>query len=171
METRGYYEALALLQSVTDGGHGLLRAALRERLDRDLEVIFRLLGLQYPQKDIFFAYSALRSTQADRRASAVEFLDNVLSKNLKSLIVPLLEESSPARLIEHASRQFGIRTPGRETALRSIMEQPDSWLRACAAHEIGRAGLSSLAHMCRKAAGDGDPVVRESAEWALRRIT
>jgi len=67
METRGYYEALALLQSVTGGGHGLLQAALREMLDRDLEVIFRLLGLQYSQKDIFFAYSALRSTQADRR--------------------------------------------------------------------------------------------------------
>ena len=53
-ETQAYYEALAISQVVApagkENGRRLLGRALKERLDQNLEIIFRLLGLQYPQK-------------------------------------------------------------------------------------------------------------------------
>ena len=174
-QTRSYYEALVLWQAFEPDARGdgvaLIQRALKERLDQNLEVIFRLLGLQYPQNDIYSAYNALRGTRADRRASALEFLDNLLHKNLKTIILPLLEEPSADRLISRASALFGIQTVGRSEALRIILNQPDVWLRACALHEIGRECLTEFLDECRnlrlrqRASGPrdsrvGDPTVR-----------
>jgi ATP:ADP antiporter, AAA family len=172
-QTRSYYEALVLWQAFEPGGKSdgsaLVQRALKERLDQNLEIIFRLLGLQYPQNDIYSAYNALRGNRADRRASALEFLDNLLHKNLKTIILPLLEEPSAERLISRASDLFGIQTMGRNEALRIILRQPDVWLRACALHEIGRGCLKDLMDECRNLSQDSEPLVRETAQWALQR--
>jgi AAA family ATP:ADP antiporter len=170
-ETRAYYEALTLFQAVAPGNQSstLLGRALKERMDQDLEIIFRLLGLQYPQKDIYFAYAALKGGHSDRRASAIEFLDNLLQKNLKSIILPLLEESSVERLIDRASRLLGIQSKRAEEALTLILQRQDAWLKACALHEVGEKRLKNFVETCRAMAKDEDPVVRETAEWALKR--
>jgi AAA family ATP:ADP antiporter len=173
-ETQAYYEALALSRVVApDGkknGRKLLGRALKERLDQNLEIIFRLLGLQYPQKDMYSAYHALKGARAERRTAAIEFLDNMLHKNLKSIILPLLEESSTERLIDRASRLFGIQKRERKDALRMILEQPDVWLKVCALYQIGDERISDLADQCRKLASDSDPLIRETAEWALKAV-
>ena len=143
---------------------------MKERLDQNLEIIFRLLGLQYPQKDMYFAYHALKGTRAERRTAAIEFLDNMLHKNLKSIILPLLEESSTERLIDRASRLFGIHTRERKEALRLILGQPDVWLKVCALYQVGEERLSDLADICRVLSTDADPLIRETAEWALGRL-
>ena len=173
-ETQAYYEALAISLVVApagkENGRRLLGRALKERLDQNLEIIFRLLGLQYPQKDMYFAYHALKGTRAERRTAAIEFLDNMLHKNLKSIILPLLEESSTERLIDRASRLFGIQTRDRKDALRLILLQPDVWLKVCALYQVGEERMTDLADTCRALLADPDPLIRETAEWALGRL-
>jgi HEAT repeat protein len=172
-ETKSYYSALVLRQSLGyDPGEkekNLLNRALRERLDQNLEIIFRLLGLRYSQRDIYFAYSALKDPGSDRRTSAIEFLDNLLTKDLKSIILPLVEESSAERLIDYASRLYGLEPNSREEALRLILRQSDVWIKACALHEIGSTCMVDLLEICRTMAGDKEPLIRETAEWACQR--
>jgi HEAT repeat protein/MFS family permease len=172
-ETKSYYQALVLCQSLGYGpdqdAKNLLTRALRERLDQNLEIIFRLLGLQYSQRDIYFAYSALKDPRSERRTSAIEFLDNLLQKDLKSIILPLVEESSAERLIDYASRLFGLEPNSRGEALRLILQQRDVWLRACALHEIGATCMKDLLDICRRLADDPEPLIRETAEWACKR--
>lgn len=174
-QTMAYYEGLALCEALgrrkDDGQDGLLGKALRERLDVRLEMIFRLLGLSYPQKDIYFAYTALKGSRPQVRSSAIEFLDNVLKRNLKSIILPLLEEESAERLLARASRFFGVQVPGREEALRAILRQQDPWLKACALHSIGTDRVVELTDLCRQLAGDQDPLVRETADRTLQRLS
>jgi HEAT repeat protein len=173
-ETKAYYEALTVRQSVNIdgmGGRSLLCRAIQERLDQNLEIIFRLLGLKYPQKDIYFAYTALKDERSEKRASAIEFLDNLLHQDLKSIILPLLEESSTERLADRASRLFGVRRCNQAEALRAILQQPDAWLKACALHEIGRLGLSGMTDICRELSRSSDPLLQETARWALKRCT
>ncbi len=119
---------------------------------------------------MYSAYHALKGARAERRSAAIEFLDNMLHKNLKSIILPLLEESSTERLIDRASRLFGIQKRERKEALRMILEQPDVWLKVCALYQIGDERISDLADMCRKLSSDSDPLIRETAEWALKCI-
>ena len=172
-ETQSYYEALILFQPFfrpEDRNGGLLLGkALRERLDQNLEIIFRLLGLQYPQKDIRFAYAAIKGQRTDRRKAAIEFLDNVLQKNLKSIILPLVEEASTERLVDRAQRLFGIETRGKEYALRLILQQPGAWLKVCALHQVGAERITGLLDTSRSLTRDADPLVRETAQWVVNR--
>ena len=174
-ETKAYYEALTIQQALAAEGDGagssLLTRSLSERLDQNMELIFRLLGLQYPLKDIYSAYSALRGNRADRRASAIEFLDSLLRQDLRSLILPMIEESSTERLIERAAREFGLRRATREEALRVVLDQGDIWLRACAIHEIGARRLTDFEGACRELLCDPQPLVRETASRTLRQLT
>ena len=169
-ETARYYEAALMSRSFNAEGGTLLGRALRERLDLDLEVIFRLLGLRYPQQDIYFAYTALRGNHRNRRTAALEFMDNVLRQDLKSIILPLLEETSSERLGAGAAEHFGIRIGSIEESLRRIIEDRDSWLKSCALHEIGNRRMTQMEELCRRLAEGSDALVRESALWAVARL-
>ena len=175
VQIMAYYEGLALCQAVgtepSAGGNILLATALCENLDRQLEMVFRLLGLGYPQKDIYFAYAALKGLHRQKRVAAIEFLDNILKKDIKPLIIPLLEENVPERLLDRASRLFNIQVPGRDAALSALMQQPDPWLKACSLHAVGLDRVMELEPLCRRLVGDADPRVREMAEWSLRRMS
>jgi hypothetical protein len=163
-----YYEGLGVCQGLT--GDGFARRAVRERLDRQLEIVFRLLGIIYAQKDIYLAYAALKGRHSGKRISAIEFLDGILEKDIKSLILPLLEEAEQQRLLTRAARLFNLRIPGHMEALKTLLEQPDPWLKVCSLHEIGSDGISELEPQCRQLTQDMDPRVREMANWALGQL-
>ena len=57
-----------------------------------LERLFRLLGLKYPPKEMHAAYLALHRKKTDEYTAAIEFLDNVLERELKRILLPLLDE-------------------------------------------------------------------------------
>ena len=174
-QTLAYYEELALIQALDTGEHGdgrnLAARALQERLDGQLEVIFRLLGLGYPQKDIYYAYSALKDSRPGKRIPAIEFLDNLLKKDVKLLLLPLLEEKMPERILARAAHPFGVRVPTRNDALGTLLLQPDPWLKACALHTIGSSRNAALEDLCRRMLQDRDPRVRETAGWTLERMS
>jgi HEAT repeat protein len=158
--------ALHLEEAAANGDPGalLLRRALAEKLDDDLERIFRLLGLRYPEKELLAAYYGLRADEAALRASALEFLDNVLENPLKRELVSVLEADGPA-MASGLKRAWPRRAPAgsRVEALRGLAADPDPWLRACAVYAIGEARLAELAPEVAAAARDDDARVREAA--------
>jgi AAA family ATP:ADP antiporter len=137
-QSRSYYERLAFCHAIETEGAGkrLLLRALRERMKEDLEILFRLLALDYPRKEMYFAFTALQGGRAELRTSAIEFLDNVLSQRMKLVLLPLLEESSSADLMARGEQLFGIKPLKRDEALRVIASRPDPWLKACAEYEM-----------------------------------
>jgi AAA family ATP:ADP antiporter len=173
-ETKFYCRTFVLLQSLGPGNGTemkLIRKTLHERMEQEMEIIFRLLGLRHAQQDIHSVYTALKSTRADKRASAIEFLDIILNKNLKPVLLPLLEEKSTERLLEHSSRIFGIYVVSHNKALRQILRQQDTWLKACALYVVGKSAMKDLATDCQRLLGAREPLVREMAEWAWKRCS
>ncbi|HSP05908.1 MAG TPA: HEAT repeat domain-containing protein, partial [Acidobacteriota bacterium] len=145
-ETSNYHHILAALkaqarirnpdESVTVvQARRLLGRALDERLEDNLERIFRLLGLKYPSRDIFNAYRGIVSRRDDQRANAVEFLDNILDSDLKRYILPIVE----SRQVE-ALMNTGIveRASADLEALTSLLEGDDSWLQVCVMHLLAQ---------------------------------
>lgn len=173
-EAKTYYETLCIHQSLSSGADGrpreLLVRSLHEHLDEYLEIIFRLLGLHYSQKDIYSAYRAMKENKADARATAIEFLDSILHRDLKSILLPLLEERSAERAIQRASKVFGLEIPAPEEALQLLLHQSDRWLKSCALYEIGANKLAGLDDLCRSLGSDHDPLVSETAVWAAARF-
>lgn len=75
-----------------DARAGLLDL-LEHRLESGLERIFKLLGLKYQQKDVDIAYSGLMSEKHEAQSNAIEFLDNLLTGDLKRTLIPIIENT------------------------------------------------------------------------------
>lgn len=149
----------------------LLVLALEERLEDSFERIFRLLGLKYSPKDMFNAYLGLASNKATLKANAIEFLDNVLEASLKKMIVPLVETSRPEVLAKESYMFSRFKIPTEEDAIRSILVGDDNWLKACTLYLIATIRQEKYADAIEKLTEASDSIVRETAEFSLRRIT
>ncbi|MFC1650734.1 Npt1/Npt2 family nucleotide transporter [Candidatus Latescibacterota bacterium] len=173
-ETMDYCEILKIIElrkkSKDSAAGKLLEAALKEKLDRNLEQIFRLLGLRYPSKDIYNAYKGIISNENRLRASAVEFLDNVIGSDLKKYILPILEQDSPKIVIQQTQKLFNIRIENLSQALETLIKGKDPWLKTCAIFVIPEENTGDLEYLVKEAVNDRDPVVRETAELVINRI-
>jgi AAA family ATP:ADP antiporter len=169
-EARYYYEmnaALAPFRGKRDTPAArVLAATLESRLRSTLERLFRLLGLRYPPKEIYAAYLAVnRGGKTDQFTAALEFLDNVLERELKRILLPMLDEDAQV-----GRDVFGVEPRTAQTALRELMRSGDSWLVSCAVATAAELRLSELRHDIEplsKRAGTEVGQVAQSAILAL----
>ncbi|MEC4680256.1 MAG: Npt1/Npt2 family nucleotide transporter, partial [Nitrospirota bacterium] len=173
-ETKSYYENLQILhlyREVHDGpAADLLKRALYEKMNQNIEIMFRLLGLCYPPKDMYSAYWAFVGREKRMRANAIEFLDSILRKDSKRYILPILDEISEQHMIQKGWELFEIRIEERGEALATLMQGRDSWLKACAMFTLLEFHTGELLNFAKQASHDPDPVVRETANLVLRRL-
>jgi hypothetical protein len=54
-----------------------------------------MLGLIYPHEDIIKSFQNIRTGTKDSVAYAVELLDNLLQKEIKDAVFPIIENMSP----------------------------------------------------------------------------
>jgi AAA family ATP:ADP antiporter len=175
-ELRDYYDFGIMLSSDEMQRSGdsavfrLLRQALQERMDQKLERVFRLLGLRYPPTDIYSAYNGLRSQRSQLRASAIEFLDNLLLPDMKQLLLPILEESAAEALLAHGRQHFGLQRKSQVAYLEECINGRDTWLRTISIYIAGDLGLIELAAAVRSASSSESPMIRQTAERSLQLL-
>ncbi len=173
-ETRIYYEILQIASLQESGGRSdgdaLLIRALDERLTLNLERVFRLLGLSYPPRDIYHAYLGIVGSDKNQHASAIEFLDNVVGRNVKKYLFPIVDRVSESVAISRGVELFGLEVRTTDDALLKLIEGDDAWLKTCALFCAKDSNAEEVRNAIRAAASDPDPVVRETAQLALGRI-
>ena len=172
-QMRSYYECIRASQALEpldrDACGRLLARALQEKQDQSVERIFRLLGLQYAPRDMYHAYLGFVSGQPATRASALEFLDNVLEREVKLALLPLLDPSDVHSALPDLERRFGPPIRGREQALRHLLDGRDAWLRACAVYSVRPTAAGAEIDLARLAQDDPHPLVRETADLVVRQ--
>ena len=78
---------------------------IRESMQQEAERVFRLLKILYPEHDMHSAYVGLLSNDPVVHDNAIEFLEAVLSPQLRELLVPLFDRGvSPAQRADLAAR-------------------------------------------------------------------
>ena len=147
-----------------------LQQALRERLELFMEMIFRLLGLIYPQESMYNAYRGVTSHNPRIRASAVELLDNILNRNAKRMLFPIIDNSSKMVFMERASALWALQSMTEEDAIVALIDGRDNWLKACALYTVGEEGMVEFQKYVDVARGSSNPLIRESAELAWREL-
>jgi ATP:ADP antiporter, AAA family len=144
---------------------GLLAATIEDRLKTSLERLFRLLGLAYPPRQIYAAYMAFQRGGNDETTAALEFLDNVLDRELKRVVVPLLED--PAHLQQRGREKTEKADRNLENVLRQLMAEGDEWLVSCAMATAAQLKLKGLApditNVCERSDGAVCQVAQDSA--------
>ncbi|MFQ5850370.1 MAG: hypothetical protein ACE5JU_07240 [Candidatus Binatia bacterium] len=176
-EARRYYRRFVILFTLFgDGrelpieGAWLLRQSLLDNMEREKERSIRLLSLIYCPEDIRRACAALQTDNPARRAHAIEFLDNLLTGNVKHHVFPLFDDAPGARLFRKFLVDLGLKTFDRDTALRELLEQEDDWLKAAAVWEIRLRGLREFREKIQEFLSSDNPVLREVAKLAITRV-
>ena len=155
---------------VEDDSMALLQRALAEHFDFTRDRIFRLLGLIYPQGDIYNSWNAVVNGRPPVRSAALEFLGNLLSKEHRVQILPLLEATSPEAVPDVGSRLIDRSSLKLNRVLRELINGKDAWLAACAATLVGKLRIIELAHVLEKADTGVTPIMKEAVEYARGRL-
>ena len=130
-EARHYFELYAALDPFREQAQprtaaGLLVRTIEDRLKKTIERLFTLLGLRYPIEEMQAAYVAVQTHRKEQYQAALEFLDNVLHRPLKRVLVPLLD--TPDRVMEHGRTLFGVEARDVESTLRDLIGRGDPWI-------------------------------------------
>jgi AAA family ATP:ADP antiporter len=172
-EIMGHYRSYQIVGTLTGSleDSGPVSTGLRESMAQEEERIFRLLGLLYPHQDLHSAYFGLKSRDALVHDNALEFLDNILNKNLRDMLVPLIDSDvSVAERVRIANRMTGTKIESREEAITALMGSEDPWLKSCAAYAIGALQLQPLQPALEECLQHPDPLLRETARQAKLRL-
>jgi AAA family ATP:ADP antiporter len=153
-EAKAYFElhaALTALRAFHSPGQALslVIRTLESRLRTTLERVFRLLGLKYPPRQIYAAFLALDHRKSEEFTAALEFLDNVLEREVKRIMLPLLDED--AVLAQKGQELFRVERKTVPAALRDLIHSGDVWLVSCAIAAAAELGIRDLAGDVRRA--------------------
>ena len=172
-EIMGHYRSYQILEALRCPGDSdeHVMQALHESMHKELERIFRLLGLLYPHLDFHSAYFGLQSNNSTVYDNALEFLDNVLKSHLRTILVPLLDgKVTPRKRAMIAERLVGARLGNREQAVAELVASDDPWLKSCGAYAIGKFVIKSLETELGRCLQHPDTLLRETARAAKLRL-
>ena len=172
-EIMGHYRSYQILEALSAPGESgePVVYALHESMQQERERIFRLLGLLYPHLDLHSVYFGLQSTNSKVYDNALEFLENVLKSQLRTILLPLLDgKVSPIEKAAIANHLVRTKVGSREQAVAELVASDDPWLKSCGAYAVGKFAIKSLEAELGKCLEHPDPLLRETARIAKLRL-
>ena len=173
-ESRAYCTALTLHYNlfVREGlpTSSTLALTLTQKLRRNVDRIYRLLGLLYPWKDVAAARWAIERGSPRARASAFEYLDTILTAQLRSRLMPVLEDMPLGEKVRRANLILSTRPRNVEETLLQLINDDDPVVAAAAIDLIREQRLWSLSDDIDFVLEHRDPTdwyVFEAASWTL----
>jgi hypothetical protein len=165
------YQVLSTLGATLDAVTDPVVQRIKASMEQEAERVFRLLNILYPTHDMHSAYVGLHADDPVVQDNAIEFLEAVLSPQLRELIIPLFDRGvSPAQRAHLANRLLGASLGDRDEAVSVLMLSHDPWLQSCAAYTIGEFRLAQFSDQLEKWRTHPDPLLRSTAEDALRKL-
>jgi AAA family ATP:ADP antiporter len=161
------YDNLRRGQSPADT---LLVRALEQKMDRTKDRIYRLLSLVYPYRDIAAAEWMLNHGDPRGRASAAEYLDNILSAPLRKRIIPIVEDLPIEEKVRRGNVLVRTRPRDVEETLLQLINDDDQVIAAAAIDVVRQQRLWNLGDDVEHVLAHRDVrdwYVFEAASWAL----
>ncbi|HXV63439.1 MAG TPA: Npt1/Npt2 family nucleotide transporter, partial [Vicinamibacteria bacterium] len=169
-----YYRCLGTGFNLFDRGGlprgNLLGQALDEKRRRAMDRVYRLLALALDRKDVRAARWAIERGDARSRASAVEYLDNVLSGRIRKMLLPILDQAPLEETVRKGNVFLKTRVKGIEETLARLIYDDDPVIAATAIDLVREREVWSLAEDLEQVLQFREPkdyIVFESASRAL----
>jgi len=171
-EVRDATWTLSVLMDLGEGEDmAPLIRSLRGEVEKNRQRIFSLLALIYPSEYVLQSQLNLSTSSKDRRAKALEILDNLLSREIKEQVFPLLDDIAPAQRYTRLSDQFPQDRRSRHERLKELLARPHrwttAWTKTCTLFAVGNIATREFYDAVISCLSDPDAVVRETAAWAL----
>jgi CRP-like cAMP-binding protein len=139
-------------------------------MERTKDRVYRLLALIYPWKDIAAAQWTLRYGDPRGRASASEYLDNILTGQLRKRIMPVLEDLPADEKVRRGNVLLKTRPRDVEETLLQLINDDDQVVAACAIDVVRQEKMWTLGDDVEHVLAHRDVrdwYVFEAASWAL----
>jgi hypothetical protein len=127
-EILGHYRSYQVLGGILADGDLPRAASMQDEMVHEVERVFRLMSLLFPDEDMHSVYVGLKSGTPTVRANALEFLEHSLPQSIRDVLLPLVDtDVSVAERVRLAERMIGgpIADPGSAdvAALRRDAEE------------------------------------------------
>ena len=139
---------------------------LERRLDSGLERIFKLLGLRYQQKDVAIAYEGLLSQKQEAQHNAIEFLDNLLTGELKRRLLPIIEESALDISSEEELQKIKHKIPTELECFKLLLQGNDLKIKLAVLYLIAQQKEPRYLHIVAQYLDDPNPKIKSFAHIA-----
>ena len=173
-ESREYFNYLSLHHNVFGQNRlpagSTLALALEQKLARIKDRLYRLLTLIYPWRDIAAAQWTIANGDSRSRASASEYLDNILEGEVRKRIMPVLEEMPVEEKVRRGNVFLKTRPRDVEETLLQLINDDDQVVAAAAIDTARAHKIWALADDIEHVLAHRDVrdwYVFEAASWAL----
>ncbi len=169
-----YFTWLSLYHNLFDlaklPADSLLAQALRGKMERAVNRIWLLLGVLHPWQDVSAARWAIERGDSKARASAIEYLDNLLPGPIRKRVLPVLEDAPLEEKVGRGNAIISTRPRDVEETLLQLINDDDQIVAAAAIHFAAKQKVWALAPDIEHVLAHRDPrdwFVFEAASWAL----
>ena len=170
-------EASAFAEAPADRSAGralnpdcLLARALDEKRERALNRAFQLLSLIFPPNDVAAVKHSLEDRDAKNRSRAAEYLDNLLSGDIRKRVMLLVDDMPAEERIRKGNVMYKTRTRDVEDTVAQLLHDDDQSVASAAIHLVEAQKMWSLADDLEHVLAHRDARdlhVFEAASWAL----
>ena len=167
-----------LLASMEDlwsvDGLEILHSALGHELDLHRDNMLLLTSFIFSSSVMLDTRANIDSKVSELRVFALEVLDNLLTAEVKQIVFPLLDDLTVSERLQALSVRFPQTSMRPEPRLNHILQNFYKhslyWTRSMLMHKVGELKLSEFEPLVRESLNDPEPLVRETAIWALAQL-
>ncbi len=135
---------------------------LRQRLDRILDRMFRIIALNYPAQVTLPPLRDIRHQEPQVRVNTIELLDNILDPGLRKMVMPILETIMLDNPTAETLNRLGMVLPSETESLSALLTGVNEQLKIAALQVIASHPSPSLFHaLIEQASEDPHPKVRQ----------
>jgi AAA family ATP:ADP antiporter len=112
---------------------------LELRLDRQIQRIFRFLGIKYQPDDVDPILNTILNGIEEQRIHAIEFLDNILDNQLKKELIPVAESILIDTISEEKIKKFNLKVLSETECFYELLNRKDQKLKLAVLHLIDKS--------------------------------
>ncbi|WP_435134708.1 NTP/NDP exchange transporter [Formosa sp. A9] len=147
--------------------HGLMQI-LEQRLDRQLQRIFKFLGIKYPPKEIDPIFDIILNGEEEQRVNAIEFLDNILDYHLKRELIPIAESAFfNDDITEEIIKKLNLKVYSEAECYRILLQRHDLKIKHAVLYLIEKTKNKTFIPLVEMVLTDHSETVRKQAQQTL----
>ena len=147
-----------------------LMALLEQRLDRQLQRIFSLLGIKYPPQDIDPILNTILMGGEEQRIHAIEFLDNILNAPLKRQLIPLAESMITETITEDQIKTLELKVFSEVECYHQLLRRKDAKLKFAVLYLIEQLRSEQFRPLLEWISNDPNEKIAHRAESILQAL-
>ena len=149
-----------------------LSDVMATKLDNCYQRIFSILSLMYGNSlfdNIYFNITR-KFVLPSQRANALEIIDTIVDKDIRPIIVPLIESKTEEEKLNLGYQFFSVKRLKIADIVETLLSDDSEWVRSVTLYAIAHEHLTGIYSRIQMFLYDPSPIVREAALYAMNYI-